>query len=59
MRSLRRVVGESDLLEADGGRELQHLVEGNVDDELDAMLSGLIEQRRQDQPNAPESVAKR
>jgi hypothetical protein len=54
-----RVVGESDLLEADSGPKLQHLVEGNAEDELDARLSGLIEQRRQDQPSAPGPVAKR
>jgi hypothetical protein len=48
-----RVVGDSGLLEADGGPELQHLVEGNAEEELDARLSGFIEQRRQDQPNAP------
>ena len=54
-----RVVGKSDLLEADGGPKFQHLVEGNAEDELDVVLGGLIEQRRQDQPNAPRSVAKR
>jgi hypothetical protein len=35
------------------------LVEGNAEEELDARLSGLIEQRRQDQPNAPGPVAER
>jgi hypothetical protein len=54
-----RVVGESDLLEPDGGPELQHLVKGNAEGELDVRLSGFIEQRRQDQPNAPGSIAKR
>ena len=54
-----RVVGESDLFEADGGPELQHLVEGNAEDEFDVGLGGLIEQRRQNQSNAPGPVAQR
>jgi hypothetical protein len=54
-----RVVGESDLLEADGCPEFQHLMEGNAEDELNVGLGGLIEQRRQDQPNAPGPVAER
>jgi hypothetical protein len=40
-------------------RELQHLVEGNAEDEFDVGLCGLIEQRRQDQTNASGSVAER
>jgi hypothetical protein len=47
-----RVVGESDLFEAEGSPELQHLVEGNAEDEFDVGLCGLIEQRRQNQSNA-------
>ena len=47
-----RVVGESDLFEAKGSPELQHLVEGNAEDEFDVGLCGLIEQRRQNQSNA-------
>jgi hypothetical protein len=54
-----RVVGESELLEADRGPKLQHFVDGNVEGKLDVVLGGLIEHRRQDQPNAPKSVAKR
>jgi hypothetical protein len=54
-----RVVGESYLFAAEGGPKLQHLVEGNAEDELDVGLGGLIEQRRQDQPNAPGPVAER
>jgi hypothetical protein len=37
------VVGESDLLVADGGPELEDLVEGNAEDDLDAGLRSLIE----------------
>ena len=54
-----RVVGESDLFEAEGGPELKHLVEGNAEDEFDVGLCGFIEQRRQDQSNASGSVAER
>jgi hypothetical protein len=54
-----RVVGESDLFEAEGGPELKHLVEGNAEDEFDVGLCGFIEQRRQNQSNASGSVAER
>ena len=54
-----RVVGESDLLEADGGPKLQDFVKGDAEDELDVGLSGFIKQRRQDQPNATGSITKR
>ena len=54
-----RVVGESDLFEAKGSPDLQHLVEGNAEDEFDVGLCGLIEQRRQNQSNASGSVAER
>ena len=47
-----RVVGESDLFEAEGSPERQHLVEGNAEDEFDVGLCGLIEQRRRNQSNA-------
>ena len=47
-----RVVGESDLFEAEGSPELQHLVEGNAEDEFDVGLCGFNEQRRQNQSNA-------
>jgi hypothetical protein len=53
------VVGESDLFKADGSPELKHLVEGNAEDEFDVGLCGLLEQRRQNQSNAPGSVAER
>jgi hypothetical protein len=54
-----RVVGESDLFEAEGGPELKHLVEGNAEDEFDVGLCGFIEQRRQNESNASGSVAER
>jgi hypothetical protein len=55
----KRVVGELDLFKAEGSPELQHLVEGNAENEFDVRLCGLIEQRRQNQSNASGSVAKR
>jgi hypothetical protein len=39
----KRVVGESDLFKAEGSPELQHLVEGDAENEFDVRLCGLIE----------------